>query len=230
MNKQSTPTPPLQKIYFSYLLSLPMLGLWGAEIHFQIHENDSMWEVITPMLIFFGGLVGIVFYAVITEIITLPENPWAAWLMILDAPIQLLIFKLLGSKMHPLEFFTIDFLIEALGFVLALVVIVFYPQLNKNRIDPSSLTLSKKFVLLVLAGLTAGLYAFPFGIVAWNVLAAETWANRLPVITALLTTVWMYLGYMGAGYSRDNTVLILAQLGLWFLGLATAYGVGQLLL
>lgn len=208
----------LEKFYLLYLSVLPTLAFVGVVQFVALNESwNAMFDGM--MFYFLGGLVGVAVYSVVTEILQLPENPITKWIMVLDVPLQLFLLKIFGSNIGVWEFFTLDFFIEASGLIFTLAFVGLFPKFNGFTLI-SEQNLSKKgLTLLVFMVFVFLTIYFPYGLVSVNLFLEQSIINKLPILTAMISTIFLYLKYMRRGQGRNNISFVLITVILWIASL-----------
>jgi hypothetical protein len=113
---------------------LPVLALMGL---YQTH-NYKTSDLSTFML---WMMLGSLAYLTCIMFIHFPESPLMQWFLVLDAPIQIAIFKFFGANLTWLQYFLLDFVIEAFGFLILLATIpAIYPKLLPNAMEDKPFT------------------------------------------------------------------------------------------
>jgi hypothetical protein len=213
--KEKVRLPPLAYIYFGYLAVLPVLALMGLfQTFYQTPHFKS--DSISNGLLFM--LLGALAYLTCIMFIHFPQKLSAQLFLVLDAPIQVAVFKWMGADLTWMQYFLLDFAIEASGFLLLLATIpAFYPKLLPNAMENKPFTQGGIAVACLFAGSLLSIY-FLFGSTVLNLLSQQSIRNQIPIYTALLTTVWMYSRYLSTSPPADadaRTVWVLVGYGLW---------------
>ena len=213
--EQKLQIPPLAYIYFTYLAILPVLALMGL---FQtlLHNPDFKHDNLSNGLLFM--FLGSLAYLTCILFIQFPEKPLYQWILLLDAPLQISIFKLLGANLTWLQYFMIDFMVESFGYLILLGTIpAFYPKLLPNAMEDKPFTHAGIAVSALFATSLISIY-FLFGNTVIEIIASQHIVNQIPIYTAFLTTVLMYLKYLSTSPPADadaRTIWVLAGYGFW---------------
>lgn len=213
----SSKLPLLAYVYFVYLMFLPILALMGVFQSRSLLPNAVRPDLGLGMLFM---LLGSIAYLTCIMFVHFPKKPVAQWFMILDAPIQIGIFKYFGANLTWLQYFLIDFVVEAFGFLILLATIpAFYPKLLPNAMEDKPFT-KGGIGVATLFGLALLAILFVFGSTFWHLLTQQTFMNQIPIYTALISTIWMYLRYLSTSPPADadaRTVWVLVGTGLWII-------------
>lgn len=188
------------------------MGLYQTLMQNPNFKNDDLSNAL--LFMFLGSLA----YLTCILFIQFPEKPLYQWILLLDAPLQIGIFKLMDANLTWLQYFMIDFMVEAFGYLILLSTIpAFYPKLLPKAKEDKPFTHAGIVVATLFATSLLVIY-YLFGNTTIRIIGSQHIANQIPIYTAFLSTIWMHLKYLSTSPPIDadaRTVWVLAGYGFW---------------
>jgi hypothetical protein len=91
----------------------------------------------------------------------------------------------MGNKLNISELIIVDFVIETLGLILAMIYIQFFTRLIRE--DDGKIL----FLITIVFGIC--LLLSNYGLISWNLITSLPFADQIPYFTGVVTTVLMYV-------------------------------------
>jgi hypothetical protein len=199
----------MKALFYLYLALLPLFAFWAMYLDkgmwqefIYTGESTSAGKLLFIVFSFIAIFLSGIFALFIVQNTPIPKKILAAVFMMFDVPVQVAISSLTADQLNISQLIVVDFTIELAGMVLAMVYLSFIKKLDTDEDTRIA------FILLLFFGL-AILFS-NYGAIGWQYVKSLSFSGQLPVYTAVITTLVMYVrsmthkGKIDVGYLKEE--------------------------